>query len=169
MFNHVLVAFDGSDSSRKALSMGMSLCKDKENSLLSIIYVYNKTEDSQNYPVGAVGAAPLSGAAPLYVDHTQGQPIDMPDQDINSPYEADSRLEEIEGYVRGIVNDSIINSHFVVLEGSTDDAILQYAEKESANLIIVGNSSSSKLRSFFLGSVSEKIIKNANCPVLVAK
>lgn len=166
MFNHVLVAFDGSDSSKKALSMGISLCKDKEESLLSIIYVYNQSDDSQNYPVGA---SPLSGTAPLYVDQTQGQPMDLPDQDINSPYKADSRLEEIEGYINGIVHDSLINSHFVVLEGSTEDAILQYAEKESANLVIVGNSSSSKLRSLFLGSVSEKIIKNASCPVLVAK
>ena len=47
--------------------------------------------------------------------------------------------------------------------------ILQYAEKEGADLIIVGNSGVTGLRKLFLGSVSEKVIKNSSCPVLVAK
>ncbi|WP_455662186.1 universal stress protein [Pradoshia sp.] len=166
MFNHVLVAFDGSDSSKKALSLGMSFCKNKEDSILSIVHVYNKADDTQNYPVGA---APFASTAPLYVDQSQGQPMTVPEQDINTPYTADSRLVEIEEYVRGITDNGLINPHFVVLEGTIDDAILQYAEKEGANLIIVGNSSSSKLKNFFLGSISEKIIKNASCPVLVAR
>lgn len=166
MFNHVIVAFDGSDSSKKALSMGMSFCKDTEESLLSIVHVYNETEDTQNYPIGG---NPFAATAPLYVDQSQGQPLTLPDQDVNSSYMSDSRLAEIEEYVKGITNDRLTNCHFVVLEGSIDDAILQYAEKEGANLIIVGNSSSSKFKNFFLGSTSEKIIKNASCPVLIAR
>lgn len=166
MFNHVLVAFDGSDSSKQALSMGMRFCKNTEESLLSIVHVYNKADDTKNYPVGA---NPFEGTAPIYVDQSQGMPITVPDPNVNSTYAADSRLAEIEEYVNGITNQGLTNAHFVVLEGTVDDAILQYAEKEGANLIIVGNSSSSKFKSFFLGSTSEKIIQNASCPVLVAK
>ena len=166
MFNHIVVAFDGSDSSKKGLSLGMDLCKHKEDSILSIVHVYDQSDDTQNYPVGAT---PFDGKAPLYVDQSQGQTMTLPDQDINEPYTADSRLVEIEKYVKGITDNSLITPHFTVLEGDRDDAILKYAEKEGADLIIVGNSSSSTLKRLFLGSLSQKITKNASCPVMVAK
>ena len=166
MFNHIVVAFDGSDSSKKGLSLGMDLCKNKEDSLLSIVHVYDQSDDTQNYPAGA---NPFDGKVPLYVDQSQGQSMALPDQDVYEPYTADSRLAEIEKYVNGITGNSLISPHFIVLEGDRDDAILQYAEKEGADLIIVGNSSSSTLKRLFLGSLSQKIIKNASCPVMVAK
>lgn len=165
MFNHIVVAFDGSDSSKKGLSLGMDLCKNKEDSLLSIVHVYDQSDDTQNYPAGA---NPFDGKVPLYVDQSQGQSMALPDQDVYEPYTADSRLAEIEKYVKGITDNSLISPHFIVLEGDRDDAILQYA-KEGADLIIVGNSSSSTLKRLFLGSLSQKIIKNASCPVMVAK
>lgn len=169
MFKHVLVAFDGSEPSKDGLAMGLSFCKDRENTLLSVVYVY-----SDNNEINAIPNTTLSSASEgdLYVDTSQGQAVIAENTHLpnhNNPNKVHSTLEEVEQYVKSLVDNKDINSHFIVLKGSTDDAILQYAEKEGVDLIIVGNSSSSGLKKFFLGSISEKIVKNSSCPVLIAK
>ncbi len=168
MFNHILVAFDGSDSAKLGLSMGLNFCKGKENSLLSVVYVYEENNEGlipENTFVASTNTT-------FYADSGQGQTI-VPETNslINSkPAVANTnRLEEIERYVNSLEGNNLIHSHFVVLEGTVDDMLLQYAEKEGVDLIIVGNSSTTGLRKLFLGNTSEKIIKNASCPVLVAK
>lgn len=166
MFKHILVAFDGSDSAKLGLSMGLDLCKSNENSLLSVVYVYEETNEASIPDETFV----TSSNAPFYADSSQGQTIVSEKSHlINNSTSTGTQLEEIERYVNSLEDNNLIHSHFVVLEGDTDDMILQYAEKEGADLIIVGNSSSSGLRKLFLGSISEKIISNSNCPVLVAK
>lgn len=166
MFNHILVAFDGSDSAKLGLSMGLNFCKSKENSLLSVVYVYEENNEGlipENTFVASTNST-------FYADSSQGQAI-VPETNslINNNSANNNRLEEIERYVNSLEGNNLIHSHFVVLEGTIDDMILQYAEKEGVDLIIVGNSSTTGLRKLFLGSISEKIIKNASCPVLVAK
>ena len=52
-------------------------------------------------------------------------------------------------------------------EFDTQEAIETYAEKEGADMIIVGNHSHSFLSSVFLGSVAEEVIRHAKVPVLV--
>ncbi len=166
MFNHILVAFDGSDSAKLGLSMGLNFCKSKENSLLSVVYVYEENNEGlipENTFVASTNST-------FYADSSQGQTI-VPETNslINNNSANNNRLEEIERYVNSLEGNNLIHSHFVVLEGTIDDMILQYAEKEGVDLIIVGNSSTTGLRKLFLGNISEKIIKNASCPVLVAK
>lgn len=166
MFKHILVAFDGSDSAKLGLSMGLNFCKSNENSLLSVVYVYEEKNEAYIQDETFITAS----NAPFYADTSQGQAI-ISDKSpfINDNPPKTTQLEEIEKYVDSLEDNNLIHSHFVVLEGTTDDMILQYAEKEGADLIIVGNSSTSGLRKLFLGSISEKIIKNSSCPVLVAK
>ena len=166
MFNHILVAFDGSESAKLGLSMGVNFCKSRENSLLSVVYVYDEKNETNIQPVSPL----TSSDAPFYADTSQVQAIISNSNElINDNPPKMNKLEEIESYVNGLEYSNLIQSHFVVLEGEPEDMILQYAEKEGADLIIVGNSGTSGLRKLFIGSISEKIIKNANCPVLVAK
>ena len=166
MFNHILVAFDGSDSAKLGLSMGVNFCKNKEDSLLSVVYVYEDHKETYIPP-----HSPLTSSdAPFYADSSQAQAIISTSQDIiNDNPPRMNKLEEIESYVNGLEYSNLIQSHFVVLEGDTEDKILHYAEKEGVDLIIVGQSSTSGLRNLFIDKISEKIIKNSNCPVLVAK
>ncbi len=51
-------------------------------------------------------------------------------------------------------------------EGRPVEAIIGFARTYAADLIVVGTSSRSGLGKFFLGSVAEKIIREAPCPVL---
>ena len=54
-----------------------------------------------------------------------------------------------------------------VLFGEPYRVILETAEKEGFNLVIMGNRGFSKIKRFFIGSVAERVISEATCPVLV--
>lgn len=45
--------------------------------------------------------------------------------------------------------------------------ILETAENEKVDLIIMGNRGFSKIKRFFIGSVTQRVISEAPCPVLV--
>lgn len=54
-----------------------------------------------------------------------------------------------------------------VLFGEPYEKILEIAEKEKADLIVMGNRGFSKIKRFFIGSVAQRVISEAPCPVLV--
>ena len=51
--------------------------------------------------------------------------------------------------------------------GKSHAEILKYAEEIGARLIVVGRQGTGALTSLFFGSVAEKVVKKAHCPVLV--
>ncbi|AUB54732.1 MULTISPECIES: universal stress protein [Methanobacterium] len=51
-------------------------------------------------------------------------------------------------------------------EGSPADAILKTVEKEDVDLVVMGTSGKHGLDRFLLGSVTEKVVRSAKCPVL---
>ncbi len=56
-----------------------------------------------------------------------------------------------------------------VLEGPPPRAILAVAEAREADLIIIGSRGLGAIRGLLLGSVSERVIRLARCPVLVVR
>ena len=55
----------------------------------------------------------------------------------------------------------------LLTQGSTVETILAEAKKLAADLIIVGSHGRSGIEKLFMGSVSEGILKDSLCPVLV--
>ncbi|WP_296795981.1 universal stress protein [uncultured Methanobrevibacter sp.] len=55
----------------------------------------------------------------------------------------------------------------VIKEGSPAKAILDVASEEDIDLIVIGSSGKSGFDRFILGSVSDKVVNAAKCPVLV--
>lgn len=56
-----------------------------------------------------------------------------------------------------------------ILTGTPFLEITQFAEKEKADLIIIGSYGKSKLKHFLLGNVAEKVAKKSSIPVLIFK
>lgn len=54
-----------------------------------------------------------------------------------------------------------------VLLGEPYHQILETAKNESFDLIVMGNRGFSKIKSFFTGSVTQRVISEASCPVLI--
>lgn len=64
---------------------------------------------------------------------------------------------------------SDVQTHLVVHHDFAPDAIVKEARKTKADLIIVSTHGRTGLKHVFLGSVAEKIVRNAPCPVLVVR
>jgi nucleotide-binding universal stress UspA family protein len=54
-----------------------------------------------------------------------------------------------------------------VLFGEPYHMILEKAEEDNADLIVMGNRGFSRIKRFFVGSVTQRVISEAPCPVLV--
>lgn len=60
-----------------------------------------------------------------------------------------------------------IEAHARVIQGPTVEKILEDAERMDADVIVIGSHGHGLLRSLILGSVSEGVIKDASCAVLI--
>lgn len=54
-----------------------------------------------------------------------------------------------------------------VLFGEPYQAIIETAKEEGFDLIVMGNRGFSKIKRFFVGSVAQRVVSEAPCPVLV--
>ncbi|MBN2021399.1 MAG: universal stress protein [Pirellulales bacterium] len=59
--------------------------------------------------------------------------------------------------------------HAVILFGDPGHEVVAYAEEVDAGLIVVASHGKSALRRLLLGSVAERIVRLAHCPVLMLK
>jgi nucleotide-binding universal stress UspA family protein len=58
---------------------------------------------------------------------------------------------------------------FLVWEGDPGEAIIDAAQAEAADMIIVGSHGRGAVGRFLIGSVSDHVVRNASCPVLVVR
>jgi nucleotide-binding universal stress UspA family protein len=61
------------------------------------------------------------------------------------------------------------NATFLVWEGEPGDAIVAAADAEKADLIVIGSHGRSGVSRFFIGSVSDYVVRHAHCPVMVVR
>ncbi len=80
-----------------------------------------------------------------------------------SRLEADAQALVARGRRRGI------DISFLVWTGNPGDQIVAAAEAEDADMIIVGSHGRGTVGRLLLGSVSEHVVRNASCPVLVVR
>jgi len=148
MINKILLAVDGSSSSDKAARYALSLAQ-QTNSSVTVLNV-----------------------GPMPVMDLMNYHPSMITEDI-LPQQVEQRIEEhsqkILDKAAEVFKDSNIkvDTHFEF--GHPAETITQYASENNFDLIVVGNRGLSEIKSLFLGSVSDKIIHMAHCPVLVVK
>ena len=136
----IVMATDFSDASAEALETAVGFARDCGASL-DLVHVATEVA----YPV------------PPPVDLLR-MPIDLP----SVVAEASSRLqlEEVRVRALGVACESN------VLVGRAPAEIVDHAEKAGADLIILGTHGRSGLGHALLGSVAEKVVQHARCPVL---
>ena len=78
-------------------------------------------------------------------------------------------LKEAKQYVKEMKDafDDSINVKTKVVTGLPSESILNVAEEENVDLIIIASSGKSGLHRFVIGSVAEEVLKNADIDVLL--
>jgi nucleotide-binding universal stress UspA family protein len=143
MFNHILVAYDGSVLSKNALEYAVQLAQ-ADNS--AHVHVVHAIEVPHTFTVKEY----------VHVD------------DIIAAIKADGikKLEEAEALLSGLGNDRIQTK---LLQGRSVDAILGYAEDQNCDLIVMGSRGLNGVQELLLGSVSHNIVQRSKFPVMIVK
>jgi nucleotide-binding universal stress UspA family protein len=84
--------------------------------------------------------------------------------------EAIKSLDKIENLIEEFKKEENLTTDIKLIteikDGSPADVILKTVEEEDVDLIVMGTSGKHGIDRFLLGSVTEKVVRSANCPVL---
>jgi nucleotide-binding universal stress UspA family protein len=141
VFKHILVAYDGSTSSRKALDVAIGLAK-MLRSNLSLVSV---EEHLPSYP-GDVG-------------------------EVKEEKERQNEVfQKLQNEAREIARlNGLDLNRADVLIGHVAKSIINHSKSIQCDLIVMGHSGRSGAWGTFLGSTAEKVSRNAHCTVMIVR
>jgi nucleotide-binding universal stress UspA family protein len=140
MFQKILVAYDGSEGSKKALRAGIQLAKRLEVDLYSI-----SVEEGLPYYAATVGE------------------VEELKDDADTFFKKITKEAWDEAALEGV------NLHATVLPGHEVETIITFAKEGRFDLLIIGFVGYSNVFGRIMGSTSQNLTRLAPCSVLVAK
>jgi nucleotide-binding universal stress UspA family protein len=145
MFARIVVGTDGSATARRAVQEATELAK-ATGAELHIVSAYE--------PVSPSRLREERLEAPADIEHMVG-----PREDV------DATLAEAANYVE----EAGVKVRTFARQGEAAEAILDVAEEEKADLIVVGNKGMTGAKRFLLGSVPNQVSHHAPCSVLIIR
>ncbi|MCM3602535.1 universal stress protein [Robertmurraya korlensis] len=139
MYKNIILATDGSDHAKRASENAMHIAKCTPGSLVEIVFVVD-ADKVKSEVLSHWNSADLDG-------------------------KRKERIREVEKMARTYE----VSYKVTILQGDPGPAIVEYANNHHADIIVIGSRGLSGLQEFVLGSVSHKVAKRANCPVLIVK
>jgi len=139
MFNNILLAVDGSEHSMRAAKLAGDMARQFGSSLL-VVVCYDPIPPY-------LGEPNLQEALNERLKHTA---------EIMAP--ALAAIGDIPGELKRDV-----------LEGPPAEAILSVIQTRTIDLIVMGTRGRSQLTGLLLGSVSQKVVMYATCPVMLVR
>jgi nucleotide-binding universal stress UspA family protein len=145
MFRSIVVGTDGSDTASQAVREAVDLAL-AVNATLEIVSAYEP-----------VPAGRLSQERRVTPEDLQW--VINPREDVDATLAAAAEIARAKGVH--------VNVH--PMQGDPADAVLDVAEEQEADLVIVGNKGMTGAKRFLLGSVPNKISHHAPCSVLIIR
>lgn len=157
-YKQVIVPVDGSDSAERAAAFAANLAYCCEGSMVLLFVI----PDSAT-PVVALRGQP--GAAPT-IHPTEREVEAAKAQAAQSVFK---KARAAMGMVRRAMATANVQIQEVVLHGDPAESIIAYAEEHSDAMIVMGSRGLSRVRGLLLGSVSDKVVHHASCPVTIVR
>ena len=140
-----MVAIDGSEHSLKAAKKALDLAKFFNAYLCAVTISY------------------IPESYHLQQEDVLNKSKNMKDSMTDAKTWLEQFMEDAKKY-NVLLKTELINSHRPV-----DYVILEYAEQEKMDLIVMGTRGRSSLKNLLLGSVASSVVTYAHCPVMVVK
>jgi len=143
VFKSIVMGTDGSDTAREALRQAADLAR-TTGATLRLVSAYRPVDDAR----------------------LRRERQDVPDDlkwMINPREDVDNLLKDAADSVEGV------ETEIFTREGDPADAILDVAEEQGADLIVVGNKGMTGASRFVLGSVPNKVSHHAPCSVMIIR
>ena len=145
MYRSIVVGTDGSETADKAVRQAAELASSVGASL-HLVSSYTPVPDAR-----------------LRAERQQAP------QEIQWSINPREDVEEILSKAKETVNEAGVSVETYAREGDPADAILDVAEEQNADLVMVGNRGMTGARRFLLGSVPNKISHHSPCSVLIIR
>lgn len=139
MYKKIFLATDGSEHSKRATENAIHIAKCSDGAKMEIIYVVDPNRAKSET---------LSNWNSGDIDDTRKK-----------------RVVEVEKMAK----EAGVSYEIHILNGEPGPTIVEYANNNKADVVIIGSRGLNALQEFVLGSVSHKVAKRANCPVLIVK
>ncbi len=142
LFKKILVATDGSENARRAASYGVNIAK-ATGAEVHALYII-----STQHAVTTRTVMGWSEAFEEYLANKGGVAI------------AD---------VEKLGKEAGVKVEPVFLKGIPADKILEYAEENNIDLIVMGTHGLTGIKRFLIGSVAESVVRHSKAPVMVIR
>lgn len=139
-YKRILIATDGSENVKNAVDWGVELAR-ATNAELFAVYVIPE--------VSAGISSRGVGWGEALRQHLKEEGTDAT------------------GYVKEKADKAGVKVETAILEGNPTDSILEYAENNGIDLIVMGTLGKTGIRRFLLGSVAENVVRHSTNQVLV--
>ena len=139
MYQHILLAADGSDNSMRAANEALKIAKASSQCKVTILFVI----DIEKVKTEVLHASSVDS---LYMERRQ-------------------KLVPVEQ----LFVAEQINVKIEMIHGTPGPEIVKYANSHDVDLVIIGSRGLNSLQEMVLGSVSHKVMKRVNCPAMIVK
>ncbi len=140
-FKKIFIATDGSEQNRRAIEYGIELAKIAGGKIF-VGYVVD---------TAAFASIPMDAGWEMMYELMET--------------EANDAVQKVDV----LAKQAGVEAETVVLEGHPSNEIIEFAQKNGIDVIVMGTLGKSGLDRFLLGSVAEKVTRNSTVPVLVVK
>ncbi len=140
VYKKILVPFDGSQGSWRALRAAVGLAKEQDAELWAL-----SVEEHLPHYAAAIGEVEDAKA------------------------EKDAYFRKLQGQAAEVAEAYGAQLHFEVLLGHAAQTIVEYAHRGNFDLIVMGHSGHSGIWGSFLGTVTDKVSRHAHCAVLIVR
>ena len=139
MLNKILIATDGSDHARKAIEYASDIAAKYE--------------------------------ATVYLIHVVSPVHSLPEVDTQKIQDNQQKIakEIIEEAEREIKKKGVETYQSTILQGNPAQEIIEFARKNSVDMIVMGSHGAGKMEMLMLGSVSNKVCHLADCTCVTVK
>lgn len=144
----ILIPVDGSPTSVKAAEKAVALCKLINGELIFITVVNIPTEEKYAY----------------FGMNVEQQFIANRKEMLSKLIQEETKMLKI--VVRNLDTGDLKVTQ-KVLAGKTAEEIIKIAEEEKVDYIFMGRRGFSPVERFFIGSITQKVLSAASCPVIV--
>ncbi|NJP39289.1 universal stress protein [Alkalicoccus luteus] len=140
MFTHILVAADGSDHSFRACEKAAELASLEEDAVIELLHVELRSRSVQD---------------------------ELEDEKPHSPAEEQQQL--FEQYKAVDIGAAQWKETVIMERENVASSIIDYTKESGADVLVIGSRGRSSLQTMVLGSVSHKVMKYVEVPVLIVK
>lgn len=139
LYKKILIATDGSEPNKRSVSYGIELAK-LSGAKVNVVYVVD---------TAAFASIPMDAGWEMMYELLQKEGVEVTQQIVD-----DAKALGIE------IESSL-------LEGHPSHEIIEFAQNNDSDVIVMGTLGKGGLDRFLLGSVAEKVTRNSKIPVLV--